>query len=118
MSSNIRVNKICEHCKKEFIAKTTRTRYCCHRCNQRHYKQLQRELKIKNAPRKSNAPTKTIQKILTAKDFLNIREAATLLGVSERTFYRLLKDGIVPYRKLGNRTIIKRSAINNLFESL
>ncbi len=116
MSSNIRIKKVCDHCNKEFIAKTTRTRYCSHRCNQRHYKKLQRELKIKNAPRKSNKPTKVVQEILTAKDFLNIKEAATLLGVSERTFYRLMKDGIVPYRKFGGRTIIKRSAINRLFE--
>ena len=38
MQTNIRVKKKCEYCKEEFVAKTTKTRYCCHRCNQKGYK--------------------------------------------------------------------------------
>ena len=38
MKTNIRVKKKCEYCKEEFVAKTTKTRYCCHRCNQKGYK--------------------------------------------------------------------------------
>lgn len=49
------------------------------------------------------------------KDFLSIKEAFTLLGISERTFYRLMKARTIQATKLGKRTIIKRSEIDKLF---
>jgi excisionase family DNA binding protein len=120
MSSKIQIQRVCECCGKEFTAQTTVTRFCSHKCNSRAYKLKIKELKIG----KSNEETNQ-QKILSAsdvqlevikqKDFLSIKEAYTLLGVSERTFYRLLKIGIIPATKLGGRTIIKRSIIDNLF---
>ena len=42
-----------------------------------------------------------IYEVITAKDYLNIKEAALLLGVSGRTFYRLMKDGTIKSHKLG-----------------
>jgi len=120
MSSKIQIQRICEYCGKEFIAQTTVTRFCSHKCNSRAYKLKVKELKVG----KSNEDTNQ-QKILSAsdvqlevikqKDFLSIKEAYTLLGVSERTFYRLMKEGTIPATKLGGRTIIKRSVIDNLF---
>lgn len=120
MSSKIQIQRICECCGKEFTAQTTVTRFCSHKCNSRAYKLKVKELKVG----KSNEETNQ-QKILSAsdvqlevikqKDFLSIKEAYTLLGVSERTFYRLMKEGTIPATKLGGRTIIKRSVIDNLF---
>jgi len=46
MSSNMAIPKTCSYCGKAFIAKTTLTKYCCHVCNQRHYKQKAKEEKI------------------------------------------------------------------------
>jgi|UPI0003FEBBFF hypothetical protein len=40
MSSNIEVIRICEHCKKQFTARTTRIRYRSHICHNRGYKSL------------------------------------------------------------------------------
>ena len=120
MSSKIQIQRICEYCGKEFTAQTTVTRFCSHKCNSQAYKLKVKELKVG----KSNEETNQ-QKILSAsdvqleaikqKDFLSIKEAYTLLGVSERTFYRLMKEGTIPATKLGGRTIIKRSVIDNLF---
>lgn len=120
MSSKIQIQRICEYCGKEFTAQTTVTRFCSHKCNSRAYKLKVKELKVG----KSNEETNQ-QKILSAsdvqleaikqKDFLSIKEAYTLLGVSERTFYRLMKEGTILSTKLGGRTIIKRSVIDNLF---
>jgi excisionase family DNA binding protein len=120
MSSTIQVQKICEYCGKEFTAQTTVTRFCGHGCASRSYKQRKRENKIGWAVEETNK-----QKVLSVsevnleaiklKDFLSIKEAYTLLGLSERTFYRLLKTGTIPATKLGGRTIIKRSVIDNLF---
>jgi len=117
MPTKIRLTKTCDYCKNEFTAQTTKTRYCSHRCNQRHYKQRKREEKIEKAKEKEatkNVDT-SMYEVITAKDFLNIKEAALLLGVSERTFYRLMKDGTIKSHKLGGRTIILRSDINALF---
>ncbi len=117
MPTKISMTKTCDYCKNEFTAQTTKTRYCSHTCNRRHYKQRKREEKIQTAKEKEatkNVDT-AIFEVITAKDFLNIKEAATLLGVSERTFYRLMKDGTIKSHKLGGRTIIKRSDINALF---
>ncbi len=120
MSSTIKIQKVCECCGNEFTAQTTVTRFCSHKCASRSYKQRKRESKIGWAIEETNQ-----QKILTAsdvqlevikqKDFLSIKEAYTLLGVSERTFYRLMKEGTILATKLGGRTIIKRSIIDNLF---
>lgn len=117
MSSNIQIRKTCEYCQQEFIAKTTKTRYCSHRCNQRHYKQLKREEKIQTAEQKEANPPEDAAtfETIAAKKYLSIKEAALLLGVSERTFYRLMKDGTVKSHKLGGRTIIRQTDIDNLF---
>ena len=120
MSSTFKVQRICEYCGNEFTAQTSVTRFCSLKCASRSYKQRKRDNKIGRAIEETNQ-----QKILSAsdlqleaikqKDFLSIKDAYTLLGVSERTFYRLMKNGTVPATKLGRRTIIKRSVIDNLF---
>lgn len=118
MSTNIQIKKTCEYCSEEFIARTTKTRYCSHRCNQRHYKQLKREEKIQHAEkleREKKEDTTTLKNI-AVKKYLSIKEAAQLLGVSERTFYRLMKDGKIKSHKLGGRTIIRQIDIENLFK--
>lgn len=120
MASNIRIEKICLLCEQPFIARTTVTKYCSDKCSKRHYKQRKREEKIKQAThQKVISPTEEHSvnsfEIITKKDFLSIKESATLLGVSESTFYRLMKNKTVKSYKLGGRTIIKRSDIDNLF---
>ncbi len=49
MSSKIEVIRICEHCKNQFTAKTTRTRYCSPICNSRGYKALVRKGKVEKS---------------------------------------------------------------------
>jgi len=46
MSTNIIVNRICEQCGKNFLAKTTVTRFCGIACNRRNYKQRIRRSKV------------------------------------------------------------------------
>lgn len=119
MASKIRIEKTCCYCEKQFIAKTTKTKYCCHRCNQLHYKQRKRDEKIENAKKEVDVKEKdhvSYNEAIREKDFLKIKEAADLIGVSLRTFYRLMKDGTIKSYKLGGRTIIKRADIDSLFQ--
>lgn len=120
MSSRIEVQKICEFCDEEFTAKTTVTRFCSHKCASRSYKQRKKNNKIGKAIEETNQQkllsiTELNMEAIKQKDFLSIKEAFTLLGISERTFYRLMKAGTIQATKLGKRTIIKRSEIDKLF---
>jgi len=120
MSSNIKVQKICEFCGKEFTAKTTKTKSCSSRCASAAYKKRKREEKVKEAVKETTTKKVFIETgidLNTAqqKDFLSIKEAHTILGVSESTFYRLMKSGTIPATKIGGRTIIQRSEIDKLF---
>lgn len=45
---------------------------------------------------------------------LSVREAAELLGVSQKTIYRWLKDGRLPSHHLGGQHFLERSEVNNL----
>lgn len=120
MSSIIEIRKICEFCGNEFIAKTTVTRFCGHTCASRSYKQRKKANKIGRAIEETNQQkilslTELNLEAIKQKEFLSIKEAHTLLGLSERTFYRLMKAGTIKAAKLGKRTIIKRTEIDKLF---
>lgn len=116
MSSNIKVQRICQHCGKEFTARTTVTKYCGDKCSKRAYKARKRAGKVEA----SNNETYQIkvQPIaeLNEKDFLSINEACKLLGISRRTVYRLIERGKLTVNKVATRTIIKRSELNKLLE--
>lgn len=44
MSSNIRINKICEFCGNDFIAQTIKTRFCSQKCGSKSYKARKRDM--------------------------------------------------------------------------
>jgi excisionase family DNA binding protein len=117
MSSNIQVQRICQFCGKDFIARTTQTRYCSHICNSRAYKQGVRNAKVQG----SNKDTINIKSIpieqLKAKEFLTVREVALLLSCSKRTVYYYIENGVLRAVNLGERmTRVKRSEVDKLFE--
>lgn len=111
MSSNIRIEKTCQFCHEQFIAKTTVTKYCGDRCAKRAYKKRKRDEKIKAT---INEKPETFTPILKEKEFLSIKETSSLLGVSRWTIHRLIKNGLLPSKKLGRRVIIKKQDIKKL----
>jgi excisionase family DNA binding protein len=119
MSTKIEVSRQCEYCGDAFTAKTTVTRYCSHKCNQRHYKQRKRNEKLKTHEQQQKVVQLQLPEAdfgaLDQKAFLSIKETAVLLGLSERTLYRLMAEGTLPSHKVGRRTILKREDINGLF---
>jgi excisionase family DNA binding protein len=116
MSTNIEVQRICQHCGKEFTAKTTSTRYCSHICNSRAYKANIKGLKIELSNTETRKiKTKSVEE-LKVKPFLSIMETCILLGISRRTLYRMMGRGEINAGKAGKRTIIRRSDLDKLFE--
>ena len=131
MSSNIKIPKFCQYCGQAFVAQTTTTRYCSKTCNSRHYKQKKREEKVQAAlQQEMNTPSQmeqmqTLQTLpikvsnhvnLREKEFLSVQEAADLVGASRWTIQRMIKREQIKVGKLGRRTIIPRTEIDNLFK--
>ncbi|TND07941.1 MAG: excisionase family DNA binding domain-containing protein [Bacteroidetes bacterium] len=117
MSSNIKVQRICQHCGQEFTARTTVTQYCGDSCAKKAYKARQRSAKIST----SNDETKRFVsgpiEIIKTKEFLTVRDVATLLNCSLRTAYRLIETGNINAVNLAQRkTLVRRSDIDKLFE--
>ena len=103
MSSNIRVQKICEYCGEEYIAKTTQTRYCSHTCNSRDYKARKRAEKVERSKTTTILIKSKPIRELKEKPYLKVKETATLLGCSPRTIYRLIDNGTIKASNLGER---------------
>lgn len=117
MSSNIQVQRICQHCGKEFTARTTVTRYCSDNCAKVAYKQRMRAVKVEH----SNNETLQIKNRpldeLKAKEFLTVREVARLLNCSVRSAYYYVDSGKIKAVNLGQRmTRVKRAEIDKLFQ--
>lgn len=114
MSSNIEVKRICQHCSKEFTAKTTTTKACSPKCRNQLYKDRKRTEKVKQSNIETTR-TKTLPiEQLKAKEFLSINEVCQLVGISRRTVYRLIEQGDLKKTKVGSRTLIKRSALDSV----
>ena len=117
MSSNIKVQRICQQCGNEFTALTTATAYCSKQCNSKAYKAKLRAGKVEV----SNKETKQIKnkpiEDLKAKEFLSVRDVAKLIGCSRQTIYTLINtDKLKAINLLKKKTIIRRSDIDKLFE--
>lgn len=118
MSSSLQIPKTCIYCGKSFTAKTIITRYCSHSCNRKHYKEIKRLEKIASAP-KIIEPMKE-PKASYGKD-MSIPEAARLLGVSDRTIFRLISKRIIRPIRTGRRVriltneLLKLKVYDNLY---
>ncbi len=132
MSSNIKIPKFCQHCGQAFVAQKTTTRFCSHKCASRAYKQRKREEKVGSTLKEqiksvTSANSENLQSLqslpiqtgnfinLRDKEFLSVQEAAILLGASRWTIQRMIQREELKAGKLGRRTIIPRSEIDNLF---
>lgn len=117
MSTNIKVQRICQHCGKEFTARTTTTRYCSHRCNSKGYKAMVRAGKVEASNKETQRIISKPIEQLNAKEFLTVRDVAKLLNCSLRTTYRLIELGNIRAVNIAQRkTLVKRSDLDKLFE--
>ena len=116
MSSNIRIQRICQQCRKEFEAKTTTTKFCSHRCGSRANKASVKALKIELSNKETEGIKNRTMDELKSKDYLSITETCQLLGVSRWTIWRAINANKINSVKIGKRVIIRRSEIDYLFE--
>lgn len=117
MSSNIKVQRICQHCGNEFTARTTVTQYCSDACSKRAYKARLRAVKVGQSNKQTQIIKNQPIEELKAKEFLTVREVARLLNCSVRSVYYYIESGTINAVNLGQRiTRVKRSEIDKIFE--
>ena len=116
MSTTIRLAKICEYCDQAFIAKTTVTKFCSHKCASAAYKQKKREEKLKSTIKNEfSRASKVDMNKISKKEFLSIMETCALIGISRMSLHRYIKKGFITPTKIGGRIIITRKHINDIF---
>ena len=111
-ASKIPIKKVCEHCKQEFVAWKTTTKYCSHQCNSRAYKSRRREERVQRT--EVNEQEKKVKDLID-KPYLSIVEAGRLLGISRHTIYRYIYSGrLRAYSMSSQRSIVKREDIEQM----
>jgi excisionase family DNA binding protein len=117
VSSNIRVQRICEQCGNEFEARKTTSKTCSDNCAKKLYKAKQKLAKIEVSNLQTQAVKEKPLRELKAKEFLTVSDAAKLLNCSRQTVYTLINSGRIKGVNLKvKKTIIKRSEIDLIFK--
>ena len=117
MSSNIKIQRICQNCGNEFTARTTVTQYCSDTCSKRAYKARLRAGKVgasnKQTQRIKNQPIEELK----AREFLTVTQVSKLIGCSRQNVYNLINTGKLKATNiLLKKTIVKRSDLDKLFK--
>jgi len=116
MGANFSIIKKCEFCKNEFTAKKFGTRYCSHKCNSRHYKELEKQKRLGLIEKASKFNISNIEE-LNSKEYLTAKQAAIILNMSLRTLYRLIENKELNSYNFGIRkTLIRRKDIDSFFD--
>ena len=114
-TSKFRVLRTCEFCGKEFYAQKVTTRFCSRRCNELAYKQRRRQRQITEA--EARVLQKPIEEVGN-KEFLSLQDTSVLFGITKRSVYNLIYNGILQAFRLSSRmTLIRRADIEQIFES-
>jgi len=116
MSSNIRINRICNYCNKDFEARKTTSKTCSDHCAKMFYKARLKAAKIEQ----SNAETMQVKakplEEIKAKEFLTVKDVSKLLNCSRQTIHNLINSQTLKAKNISiKKTLIKRSEIDKLF---
>lgn len=107
--------KTCEYCGKQFTAQKSSTRFCSKSCADRANKERIRKWTQTVVETKDRI--ETIQNSQSFGDILSPRTLALYLGVSLRTSYRYLENGMIPAITTNKKTFVRRSDVDKLFDS-
>ena len=120
MSSNIRINRICKYCGEVFVAKTFKTQFCSHSCNSKDYKKREKIRRMEEFKEeyKSNLKNSKSQSMnmeeLKSKIYLSIAEVCLLVGMSDSTIRKFVKEGRLKTIRLGKTHLLLKSQIEDL----
>lgn len=117
MSSNLKIEKVCEWCGSQFVARTTATAYCSHRCSSLAYKERKRQAKLQQFKdeyaRTQTKPRKDVEDV----EFMTPIELSRLLGMSRASIYNYITSGVIKKLRLRGKTLIRKKDVEELFET-
>lgn len=121
--TKFKIIKQCVNCGKSFESQKITTKYCSHKCNQRHYKLKKRLEKVslletQTLPQsQSKLKVKSIDLIqLRNKEFLTVSELSVLFNCNKKTIYRMIKYGTLIAYNFGKRmTRVRRVDLEKHF---
>ena len=104
----------------EFEAYTQTARYSSHQCNCRAYRAIKRKEVISLSASMSSKTKRERAKVdLSGREYLSISEVANLLGWCKQTVYNYCHKGIIPAKRLSQRTtLIRKKDIEALFDKV
>lgn len=116
MSSNIKIERICEWCGNRFMAQTTVTRFCSKRCSEHSYKERMRQKKMALSNQETNQcnPDRKSRD----KNFLTPTETAQYIGVCRTYIYDSINRGKIKVTRIGRKTLISKADIQAMFDFL
>lgn len=105
------IEKTCPICGRTFRAKTLDSQYCSRICGNAAYRKKKRvkayQTKLDNIEKR----------ISDTQEYLSVKQAVSVYGVSRETLYRLIRTERIPYINMGTRLIrLRRSDIEERFE--
>lgn len=101
--------KLCQHCGAVFMSSSSKEKFCFPLCRERAAKERARVERVK-IQKKEVAESR--KKNLGAMEYLSITDAATLIGVSRPTVYKMIADGRLESVRFSNRIVrVKVSSI-------
>lgn len=103
--------KVCMHCGKVFQTMSSAMKYCSDRCAKNAKEEQKRTERIHR--QKKEVLERRHTSLLT-QEFINITDAATLIGVSRPTVYKMIEDGRIEAVRFGERLVrVKVSSLTN-----
>lgn len=107
----ILVTKVCMHCGKVFQTISSAVKYCSDRCAKNAKEEQKRTERIQRQKQEALERRHTS---LLSQEFINITDAATLIGVSRPTVYKMIEDGRIEAVRFGERIVrIKVASLSN-----
>ncbi len=117
MSSNIRVQRVCEHCEKLFIAKTTVTRFCGDDCAKKAYKKRKRTTQVLESDIETAQKLNQHIHLAQQKEYLTVRETCVLIGISRSTLWRITRLCRIEPKMIGSRLIYSKKEIERFMNA-
>lgn len=105
------IEKTCPICGRTFRAKTLDSQYCSRICGNAAYRKKKRvkayQTKLDNIEKR----------ISDTQEYLSVKQAVSVYGVSRETLYRLIRTERIPYINIGTRLIrLRRADLDERFE--
>ncbi len=125
MSNKVKIERICEHCGKSFLAQTCKTRFCSHACNSRHYKEMIRNGRYNVITKEVKEEKKQRIKLsvdevefIQSKEFISLKQMSIYLGICRKSVYTYLRKYSIPFSRMSGRIIVERKEIDKIMNKL